>query len=37
MKVRLSYYGTNKCKPTELFPAINWTSQSVIISKEDAC
>ena len=25
-KVRLSYYGTNKCKPTELFLTINWTS-----------
>jgi len=26
MKVRLPYYGTNKCEPTELFLTINWTS-----------
>jgi 3-deoxy-D-manno-octulosonic acid (KDO) 8-phosphate synthase len=32
MKVRLPYYGT-KCKPTELFLAINRTSSSVIIKK----
>jgi len=37
MKVRLPYYGTNKCKLTELFPDINRTSQSVIINKEHAC
>jgi len=25
-KVRLPYYGTNKCRPTELFPAVNQTT-----------
>ena len=25
-KVRLPYYGTIKCEPTELFLTINWTS-----------
>jgi hypothetical protein len=32
MMVRLPYYGTNKCKPKELFPARNRTSQCVIIN-----
>jgi hypothetical protein len=35
--VRLPYYGTNKCKPTELFPTINRTSEAVIVNKEHAC
>ena len=33
IKVRLPYYGTNKCAPTELFLTINRTSKSVIIKK----
>jgi hypothetical protein len=37
MNIRLPYHGTNKCKPTELFPTINWTSQSMTINKEHAC
>ena len=30
MKVRLPYYGTNQCKPTELFITINRTSSVII-------
>ena len=37
MEVRLPYYGTNKCEPTELFLTINRTLLSVIIKKELAC
>ena len=37
MKVRLPYYGTNKCEPTDPFLTINRTSQSVMINKEHAC
>jgi hypothetical protein len=33
MKVRLPDYGTNKCKPSELFLTINRISQCVIIKK----
>ena len=33
MKVRIPYYGTNKCEPTKLFPQINRTSQPVIKKK----
>jgi len=25
MKIRLPFYGTNNCEPTELFVTINWT------------
>ena len=34
MKVRLPYYGTNKCEPTELLLTINRTSYSMIITQE---
>ena len=37
MKVRLLYYGTNKCEPTELLITINQTSYSMTIEKENAC
>ena len=37
MKVRLPYYGINKCKMKELFQTINWSSKSMIIKKERAC